>query len=125
MVVDSPIERRLISLWFISDLDEVSKGPSANGEASGVDGQNSEGEGKEKEEEEAQEDLSVFLRKEGEAVLSYAGRIFDKVYRADIERLVGMNVRACCYSKPPSPCRIERQVPHTFLIDMTCRGGHI
>ena len=41
----------------------------------------------------ARDDPSAFLRGPWELPLGYAVRIFDKVYRADIERLAGLTVR--------------------------------
>ena len=75
-----------IPLTSPSDLDEVSKGASAAGKggkegalaaAAGKEGTKEGGE--EEEEEEIKDDPSAFLKGEGEGVLAYAERVFDKV----------------------------------------------
>ena len=88
-----------LTLIYCIDLDELSKGP---GPAQGAAEENGKGETETGDQqaqgaepppaEEEREDPSAFLRQEGEDVLAYATRIFNKVYRDDILRLAGMEV---------------------------------
>ncbi len=42
--------------------------------------------------EEAAEAASFFVRREGEAAVDYARRVFGRVFTADVERVIGMEV---------------------------------
>lgn len=78
----------------VTDLDEgahpaaATQGPAEghtpNGSAPGPD-QNGGAEA---------DDMSTFVRKEGEAAAAYARRIFERVYGHDIERVLRMDVGA-------------------------------
>ncbi|KAG1673881.1 hypothetical protein FOA52_012906 [Chlamydomonas sp. UWO 241] len=101
----------------VSDLDEESAAPAANSngarvaDASGEDGARAEGASGEGEgdgasadgvkgpcalgeeaeaEAAAKADASFFLRREGEAPVPYAARVFGRAFGSDIQRLAGM-----------------------------------
>jgi hypothetical protein len=46
----------------------------------------------------AAEDPSAFLRRDGEAALDYAARVFRRVFQEDIVRLLGVKVGGCLAS---------------------------
>lgn len=82
----------------LSELDEEDSKQeteaSGAGEGGEVDGEVKKGE----------QDLSFFLRNEGEVALDYARRIFARVYGADVRRLVAMeDLWKKGGRKPPSP----------------------
>lgn len=52
------------------------------------------------------EDPSVFLRRDGEAALQYAARIFERVFTTDIERVCGME-ELWKKRAPPVPLRLS------------------
>ncbi|GLC36066.1 hypothetical protein PLESTB_000169600 [Pleodorina starrii] len=56
------------------------------------------------------EDPSFFLRRDGEASLDYAGRVFERVYTTDIESLCGVKE---LWEKrpPPKPLRLTELLP--------------
>ncbi|KAG2449988.1 hypothetical protein HYH02_000092 [Chlamydomonas schloesseri] len=96
----------------VSDLDDQAAREGGQGkDKAGGGGGEGEGEGAEQSEEAraaaasaaataAQaEDPSFFLRREGEAALDYAARVFGRVYTTDIERLIG--VKELWEKRPP------------------------
>jgi len=88
----------------VTDLDEVSK---ESGEAQ--EGQSAENAAATAAAA-AAEELSFFVRKEGEGAVDYAVRVFNRVYTSDIERLVKME-ELWKKRPPPKPLALSDLVP--------------